>query len=266
MNAVSREHPGAAPVEFVIRKVAQRFDVTPEMLVGDSRRQGLVRVRHLAMHLAAEVSAQNMTAVSRAFHRADHSTVIHAIEANQIRMERDPVLAQSFVRLKGDLTDGLHCLAGVGVAINEAMAEHDERAQVILDDALAAFRRRKELIQDAKDNLRRLAGQDPDGLLRRLAGLTLVALLWVTAPTAHAGDAELACMPRAVAIKGLQQHYGEAVLGRGLSENGLMVEVLTAPDGSWSIVATWPGGLTCILASGNSWETAPATGGPETPL
>ena len=52
----------------------------------------------------------------------------------------------------------------------------------------------------------------------------------------------------------------------GLASSGGVVEVVASEDGtSWSIIVTLPGGVTCLVASGEDWETierrAPSEGG-----
>lgn len=258
MNAIAKAHPGAAPVGFVIETVARRMGTTPEIILGDCRQKSVVRARHMAVHLALNVTGASMAELARLFRRSDHNTIIHAVKANTSRLERDTTIARLFATLEADLRSNLHSPVHVNVAFDDVLGGVEERSRRTLQAAIEAHRERVSLIQAARDNLRVLAGRDAERLLRALASLTIAVLLCLAMPAAQAGEAGPACMPRAAAIKGLQQHYGETVAGRGLSPDGLMVEVLTAPSGTWSIVATWPHGLACMMASGDAWETAPA--------
>jgi len=61
------------------------------------------------------------------------------------------------------------------------------------------------------------------------------------------------CIDRSVVIERLEQRYQEKSVSLGIAENGHVVEVLTSPTGTWTIIITAPGGKTCFIASGNHW-------------
>lgn len=64
------------------------------------------------------------------------------------------------------------------------------------------------------------------------------------------------CAPRDTVISRLADRYGESRQSVGLAANNQMVEVFAAPDtGTWTITVTLPGGLTCLVASGQAFET-----------
>lgn len=89
----------------------------------------------------------------------------------------------------------------------------------------------------------------------------LLAALAMAVSTAPA-KAQQACMPRDAAIKQLEQRYKEAVTGRGLAANGVvMIEMFVAKSGSWTVLASNPRGLSCVVATGDSWETVAAVVG-----
>ncbi|MBM3569331.1 MAG: hypothetical protein FJX46_11340 [Alphaproteobacteria bacterium] len=86
---------------------------------------------------------------------------------------------------------------------------------------------------------------------------SLIAILTGTAAMVAVASeirAEPVCGPRAMFIDGLKQSYGEKPIGRGLAE-GAMVEVLTGPSGSWTIIATDPRGMACVIGSGEAWTS-----------
>lgn len=69
------------------------------------------------------------------------------------------------------------------------------------------------------------------------------------------GAAPAACALRDVLAARLETKYGEAVLGRGLTAEGAMVEIWASPGtGTWSIVVTSPAGLACLLGAGTDWS------------
>lgn len=52
----------------------------------------------------------------------------------------------------------------------------------------------------------------------------------------------------------LADKYSEAPVIRALSGAGNLVEMLAAPDGSWTMIVTRPGGPTCIVSTGDMWQ------------
>ena len=89
--------------------------------------------------------------------------------------------------------------------------------------------------------------------------LRLAALLGVAFVALHAvpGSAQTICGERAKFIDMLGLKYAEKAVAMGLTSAGAVVEVLTSPTGTWSILLTYPTGLTCMVAAGKRWETLP---------
>ncbi len=73
------------------------------------------------------------------------------------------------------------------------------------------------------------------------------------------------CGPRQVVVERLQGHYGETRRSIGMATQGRVVEVFaSAESGTWTITVTLPNGMTCLVASGQAFETlteAPAPDG-----
>ncbi|MBK1636734.1 hypothetical protein [Rhodovulum adriaticum] len=66
------------------------------------------------------------------------------------------------------------------------------------------------------------------------------------------------CAPRAEALVQLAQHYGEALQATGLVGDHALVELFANPrTGSWTILATLPSGLSCVVAAGDAFGAAP---------
>jgi hypothetical protein len=63
------------------------------------------------------------------------------------------------------------------------------------------------------------------------------------------------CAIRAHVIQALRTHWGEFLVGHGLSKDGRLVEIYAGQDGNWTIIATTPSGTSCLVASGEAWET-----------
>ncbi|SLN66318.1 hypothetical protein TRL7639_03765 [Falsiruegeria litorea R37] len=64
------------------------------------------------------------------------------------------------------------------------------------------------------------------------------------------------CAPRPAVLERLTEKYGETRQSIGLAAQGSVVEVFASQEtGSWTITVTMPNGLTCLVASGQSFET-----------
>ncbi|AAV93669.1 hypothetical protein KQ247_10405 [Ruegeria pomeroyi] len=63
------------------------------------------------------------------------------------------------------------------------------------------------------------------------------------------------CAPRQMVLDQLAQKYGEARRGIGLVQQGSVMEVFASDEtGTWTITVTLPNGMTCMVASGQSYE------------
>lgn len=88
-----------------------------------------------------------------------------------------------------------------------------------------------------------------------LAALTAAAALFIVSTTQASAQAQPNCGPRDAVIKKLAEGYGETRQSVGIGSNNAMVEVFASDEtGSWTILVTQPTGLTCLVASGQSFE------------
>lgn len=62
------------------------------------------------------------------------------------------------------------------------------------------------------------------------------------------------CAARSQVINTLQSHWAEFPIGRGLSTDGRAIEIYVGPSGSWTIIATTPAGVSCLVVMGEAWE------------
>ena len=62
------------------------------------------------------------------------------------------------------------------------------------------------------------------------------------------------CGDRVKVTAKLEKNYNERRSGLGLGSNGGVIELFTAESGSWTILITMPGSVTCVLGSGEGWE------------
>ena len=55
--------------------------------------------------------------------------------------------------------------------------------------------------------------------------------------------------------KRLSKKYSESVVAAGVTAGGWALEIMASEDGStYTILATDPNGVTCVLGTGHSWE------------
>ncbi|MFO7855344.1 MAG: hypothetical protein R6V44_09020 [Paracoccaceae bacterium] len=79
------------------------------------------------------------------------------------------------------------------------------------------------------------------------------------APSARADLArDAVCGERAAVVKRLRDTYGETRRGYGLQRGASVIEVYASADtGSWTILATTPDGVACLVAAGRNWAATP---------
>lgn len=64
------------------------------------------------------------------------------------------------------------------------------------------------------------------------------------------------CAPHAVVTERLADRFGESRQSIGLASNNTVVEVFASlTTGTWTIAVTQPGGQTCLVASGEAFQT-----------
>lgn len=93
------------------------------------------------------------------------------------------------------------------------------------------------------------------GKMFKFAGLTAAAALYLVTTTDVAAQTARNCGPRDLVVERLAERYGETRQSIGLGSNNAVVEVFASEEsGSWTITVTAPGGPTCLVASGRSFE------------
>lgn len=94
-------------------------------------------------------------------------------------------------------------------------------------------------------------------LLRKAALVPVIAVVAGLMPaSATAQTSRQACGPRALVVERLAEGYGETRRSIGIGSNNAVVEVFASDDsGTWTITMTTPQGITCLIASGQAFET-----------
>lgn len=72
---------------------------------------------------------------------------------------------------------------------------------------------------------------------------------------------QVPCGKRSDVVRVLREAFGETALAQGLAHTGAVAEVFTSPKGSWTIVATSPDGMACMVGAGESWTPTVAHDG-----
>jgi hypothetical protein len=84
-----------------------------------------------------------------------------------------------------------------------------------------------------------------------------VAAAALALAAAAPAQAQSVCGDRAEIIKVLGNKYKEIPTAFGIAGKRNLVELFTSTTGSWTMLMTEPKGVTCILATGQSWEDVP---------
>lgn len=100
-----------------------------------------------------------------------------------------------------------------------------------------------------------LASPTPRAAFIRVFGAAALAFGLLLGIASEA-PAQTVCLPHTEVVKQLAGRHSEAPVAMGLANNGNVVEVFSAGDGStWTIVMTMPSGKACLVAAGEGWDT-----------
>ncbi len=70
--------------------------------------------------------------------------------------------------------------------------------------------------------------------------------------------AQMFCVERVEMLDRLASEYGEELIEVKMMEEHGLLEVLKSPTrGTWTLLLTKPGGISCVLATGNGLEEDP---------
>ena len=63
------------------------------------------------------------------------------------------------------------------------------------------------------------------------------------------------CADRDGILERLASDHDEAVVARGLTDRGALIEITATANGeSWTMIVTVPDGRTCLVAAGEAWQ------------
>ncbi|KEO53086.1 hypothetical protein TP2_09095 [Thioclava pacifica DSM 10166] len=95
-------------------------------------------------------------------------------------------------------------------------------------------------------------------MLHKMIGLSLGFVL-VIALAQRAPAETAACGLRADLVAQLQTRYFETRRAIALAENNAVLEIFASESGSWTILVTRASGQSCLIASGEAFETLAET-------
>lgn len=96
-------------------------------------------------------------------------------------------------------------------------------------------------------------------MYKRLISTALVFGAAAMAPPAHAQTMQ--CLQRDALVETLQSKYGERLTGGGLQSAERLIEVWSSgTTGSFTVFVTQPNGVSCIVATGQSWNSVTSSG------
>lgn len=67
----------------------------------------------------------------------------------------------------------------------------------------------------------------------------------------------LPCGDRTAIVKKLEAQFKEVGQARGLVSDTRIIEVFVSPDKNWTMLVSFPNGMSCIMASGQAWDQSP---------
>lgn len=93
-------------------------------------------------------------------------------------------------------------------------------------------------------------------MMKAILNMTIGLGVMVLAAQKVAAQQTRNCAPRDTVIERLADAYGETRQAIGLGSRGVLIETFASGEtGTWTITATMPDGMTCLVASGQSFET-----------
>jgi hypothetical protein len=85
--------------------------------------------------------------------------------------------------------------------------------------------------------------------------LTCLAAAAMLPVFSNAGSAAAPCGTRAEIVKNFPKNSRKAPQSVGVVNQDAVVEVCVSENGSWTIIASGTDGKSCVLSSGEDWET-----------
>ncbi len=94
--------------------------------------------------------------------------------------------------------------------------------------------------------------------MRRVVFVLTVALAALLFPgTMPSASAQALCGKHSDILVKFADTYGEMPGALAITDQGGLLEVLVSPAGTWTMLLTMPGQLTCVVGTGQAWQPRP---------
>lgn len=101
-------------------------------------------------------------------------------------------------------------------------------------------------------------------MFKRLFSTAIIFGAAALAPPLAAQAQGVACLPRTALIERLEGRYKEHLAGGGLQNPQQLIEVWASSEtGSFTVFVTRPDGVSCIVATGQHWNSTTTAAAPE---
>ena len=86
------------------------------------------------------------------------------------------------------------------------------------------------------------------------AALLIVLLMLAASDVAAQQPQRQMCAPRDRLVERMAQEFGEIPIGGGIDGGGNLMELLTSPAGTWTLLIVTPNKMACMAGSGDGWR------------
>ncbi|RKY61871.1 MAG: chromosomal replication initiator protein DnaA [Candidatus Latescibacterota bacterium] len=91
--------PGNITIESIQKKVCSHYQIPFDLLIGETRKKEVATARQVAMYIAKVLTNSSLKTIGLHFGGRDHSTVIHACQTVESRMQGDALFREEVQRL-----------------------------------------------------------------------------------------------------------------------------------------------------------------------
>lgn len=88
-DILSEQQPVPVTIEKILSEVGRTYNITPEVLRGNSRRSSISNARKVSMYVIREITGMSMEDIGGEFGGRDHSTVVYSINSVQKSLQID---------------------------------------------------------------------------------------------------------------------------------------------------------------------------------
>lgn len=90
--------------EYIIAKVADFYDITPEEVIGKGKTKNVANARQMSIFLTRKLTGLTLEQIGEVMNR-DHSTVLHSIRKVEESLQNDPKLVDTVHDITANITN-----------------------------------------------------------------------------------------------------------------------------------------------------------------